>query len=878
MSPKPTITQIRLNDITTCLTITADTLGILASSFNTPFLAAISNTTRSLLNNMQTIRQNKNDCTELMEQTYQLLDAIIIVHLKSDTSGELPPLVLKHIGLFTETLHKIHAFVETQQKGSKIKKFLRQGEMSMLLKECRAGLQQGITLFQHFIEDCGVQIKSLNLIKDITKMQEDAEMRHKEVLNMIEALSDSPSSDEASSISRVYSGSHTSSNSISMLPSEPKIFHGRESEVSDILQAFSQGTPRVAILGAGGMGKTTLARAILHHTEITARYNQHRFFIACDTATTQLELAAIIGAHLGLKPGKDLTRPVIQHFTKSPHSLLILDNLETLWEPTQSRGNIEEFLSLLTDVKHLALVITMRGAERPAKVAWTHPFLPLLKPLQLDAARKIFIDIADSIHDSEEVNRVLALTDNLPLAINLMAHLVDSEGCSNVLSRWEKEKTSLISDGYDRRSNLDLSISLSLSSSRLNSIPHSKELLSLLSILPDGLSDVELVQSRLPINNILSCKVALIRTTLAYSDEHKRLKALVPIREYMNKIQPPGDHLVQPLLKHFQKLLEFYIEYRGTQSGSGTVAKVSLNYSNIQNVLRHGLYLGRFYLSMANYYRKEQDISTAKKFCETAMTLALSTGNTRRQSVVLCTLAWIQWGLGDYSMAQVHTYDAQRLARISADLYGEAEALNLQDLYLREGNFPKARLLFERCMKLCKYSEIMFYCLERLGDVTRWDTPNWMSGWTTVFLVYSHKSKEKRGIHKALQFLGDIFLAQNDEHTAISLFRVALDGFTQMDVHLGRAECMTRLGDISKERGNLVKAMRLWETAKPLFERSSQAKQVDCIDNRLAGVSEDVLEQHKKNLLCLAESNVPSAALEDMDDLFDNEIGGTGTG
>jgi hypothetical protein len=39
-----------------------------------------------------------------MEQTYQLLDAIIIVHLKSDTSGELPPLVLKHIGLFTEYL------------------------------------------------------------------------------------------------------------------------------------------------------------------------------------------------------------------------------------------------------------------------------------------------------------------------------------------------------------------------------------------------------------------------------------------------------------------------------------------------------------------------------------------------------------------------------------------------------------------------------------------------------------------------------------------------------------------------------------------------------------------------------------------------------
>ncbi|KAJ7906647.1 hypothetical protein B0H13DRAFT_1463427, partial [Mycena leptocephala] len=270
-------------------------------------------------------------------------------------------------------------------------------------------------------------------------------------------------------------------------------------------------------------------------------------------------------------------------------SLLILDNLETLWEPVESRGKIEEFLSLLTGVNHLALVITMRGAERPAKVAWTHPFLPLLKPLEQVAARQTFIDIADTRHDPNEVDKVLLLTDNMPLAISLIAHLVDSEGCSHVLSHWEEEKTSLISDGYDRTSNLDLSISLSLSSPRFNTFPHSKDLLSLLSMLPDGLSDVELVQSKLPLDNIPGCKAALIRTSLAYSDEHKRLKALVPIREYMQKIQSPGDHLIQPLLKHFQRLLEFYMEYEGNQSSSSTVVRVASNYSNIQNVLQNGL-------------------------------------------------------------------------------------------------------------------------------------------------------------------------------------------------------------------------------------------------------------------------------------------------
>jgi Cdc6-like AAA superfamily ATPase len=154
-------------------------------------------------------------------------------------------------------------------------------------------------------------------------------------------------------VSDIYS----SSNSISMLPSEPKIFHGRNSELSDILHLFSQGTPRIAILGAGGMGKTSLARAVIHHTEIAARYNQHRFFVACVSAATQVELAALIGVHIGLKLGKDLTHPVIQYFSSNSDCLLILDNLETLWEPAKSRHKIEEFLSLLTGVDHLALLV-----------------------------------------------------------------------------------------------------------------------------------------------------------------------------------------------------------------------------------------------------------------------------------------------------------------------------------------------------------------------------------------------------------------------------------------------------------------------------------------------------------------------------------------
>jgi hypothetical protein len=60
----------------------------------------------------------------------------------------------------------------------------------------------------------------------------------------------------------------------------------------------------------------------------------------------------------------------------------------------------------------------------------------------------------------------------------------------------------------------------------------------------------------------------------------------------MQKIKPPGYHLVRPLLIHFKELLELFMEYRGTQSSSVTAARISSNYSNIQKILWNGAQQG----------------------------------------------------------------------------------------------------------------------------------------------------------------------------------------------------------------------------------------------------------------------------------------------
>ena len=148
-----------------------------------------------------------------------------------------------------------------------------------------------------------------------------------------------------------------SSKSFSMLPSRPKIFHGRESELKEIIKILAQDSPRIAIMGGGGMGKTTLARAALHHPETCIKF-EHRFFVTAESATTSVELAALVGLHVGLNPGRDLTQPVVKYFFKKPPCLLVLDNLETPWEPVQTRSGVEEFLSLLTDIPQLALIVS----------------------------------------------------------------------------------------------------------------------------------------------------------------------------------------------------------------------------------------------------------------------------------------------------------------------------------------------------------------------------------------------------------------------------------------------------------------------------------------------------------------------------------------
>lgn len=160
----------------------------------------------------------------------------------------------------------------------------------------------------------------------------------------------------------------------------------------------------------------------------------------------------------------------------------------------------------------------------------------------------------------------------------------------------------------------------------------------------------------------------------------------------------------------------------------------------------------------------------------------------------------------------------------------------LADLLFRGGQRDEAQVLYQRSlsMSLGRDVELPLMCFERLGDVA-YAQGNITAAFyhRMAYFAYTRKTQSMAATYQALRCLGDIFMAQADSETALSLYRLALDGFTAMDIHRGRGDCKFRIGDIMERRGNVDVAQELWREAKPLFERSSQFVDVSLCDKRL---------------------------------------------
>ncbi|KAJ7452870.1 hypothetical protein FB451DRAFT_1373979 [Mycena latifolia] len=573
----PNSTNIR-DDILQYTRVAADALQDVSAAAQIPFLKSVCSLSTAIIPLIETTKFQKDRCLRMAEDNHRLLCALTALCIHSENISS--PQTLNEIAQYAESLRKFYACLRAQNELGTIKRFFKQSEITAQLDVCERELK---AVSAEFTMHCGV-----DAAKALFEMKIEMEGRPQELLELISARSGS----FTTTTSIRGSSFNTSSGSFSLLPASPKIFHGRDSELNDLINSLLMDSARVAVLGPGGMGKTTLAMAALHHAAMVDKYNL-RHFVSCESAATVGDLLLIIGLYLGLETSNQLARAVIRYFEESGPCLLVLDNFETAWEPPESRGEIEEFLSLLADVPTLTLLRCLDHYARGG-TAWQgemdSTISPTLEPLDPSASRQIFAEVADGPEIGEEsaLEELIDLSGSLPLAISLMASVAAFEGYTSTLSRWKVKNTTLLSDGHDKHSNLEMSIDLLLGSPRISASPDAKNLLSLLSILPDGITDEDLIISKVPLPNVAQSKSSLLRTSMAYEDGGGRLKALSPIREYIKRVYPPSVSLSSPLCTYFQELFTIWDTHRQLPSAN-LVRKIVSCLGNINGLMLQGL-------------------------------------------------------------------------------------------------------------------------------------------------------------------------------------------------------------------------------------------------------------------------------------------------
>ncbi|KAJ7288717.1 hypothetical protein C8J57DRAFT_1642867 [Mycena rebaudengoi] len=418
----------------------------------------------------------------------------------------------------------------------------------------------------------------------------------------------------------------------------------------------------------------------------------------------------------------------------------------------------------------------------------------------------------------------------------------------------------MLSDGYDQRSSLDISIMLSFTSSRMTS--GAQDLLSVLSMLPDGLSDTDLVQTRLPIPDILACKSTLIRTSLAFIDKDQRLNVLVPFREHVFHVHPPTEALKIKLHQYLHELLDLWNQFRHVNPVD-IFPKISHNLGNFNSVLLDALllqnpedtriiksilFLNRFYdmtqMSSSPLFPILTEKMTHWEHNPMFGDYLVEHFNSVKTSPVIDAQSQIVLG-NDYfkskgPLEQANWYFAlgtyahweQSQMAHAPDLYDHA--LHLSDSTGCPTTIGAralagiATVMYEMenpsgALKYAKKAEI--YGMNNFQNTLRW---------AAIFISLGLISKTKLATMKAIHCLGKLLAAEGDDESAFSLFTVALEAFTFMDVHCWRADCMVQIADIYEKRGEIQKSVGQWKMARPLFERSSQAKDVTRLDRRLA--------------------------------------------